>query len=409
MNKNSIIAKITILFAVALVSLSAFSLYFIKSQIDKEHTESQRKYGQFIATINQIMRYGGDITLIKKYLNELDFYVVDDKKLKGKLAQQIDPSFQGVVARVVRDGEAVYLLLQTPLELTLYRDSFKASFKNYYIITLIALFIVVFLYVLVIKSLLPLKSIRKEIRKFAEGSTNINCALSQDDEIGELANEFDNAVKKIAALNESRHLFLRTIMHELKTPITKGRIVAEMIDTERHRERLCSVFDRLNSLIDEFAKIEEMSSKNYKISKNEYRLHTILHHVLKNLMIEPEQTSSLLELPAHEAIVYADFEMLSLAIKNLLDNAIKYTKNGQVSLEIFKDCLIIKNFAPPLEHDIMDYFKPFFKDAKNPSSKGLGLGLYIAKNTLEAQDLSLYYRYEGGAHCFIIKGVIVDR
>lgn len=409
MIKNSLIIKITILFAVALLSLGAFSFYFIKMQVDRENEESQRQYGQFIATINQIMRYGGNVQLIEKYLAELEFHIVEDDAIKEKLSQQIDPHFQGVIAKIVRDNESIYLLLQTPERATLYRDSFKSDFKNYYLITFIALFIVVFLYALVIKSLLPLKSLRKEIRKFAEGRTDIHCALEQSDEIGEVANEFDNAVKKIAALNESRHLFLRTIMHELKTPLTKGRIVAEMLPDARSKERLCSVFSRLNDLIDEFAKIEEMSSKNYRVSKNEYRLHAILHHVLKKLMIEPEIARSLLDLPTQEVIVKADFELLSLAIKNLLDNALKYASGGKVILEKSGDSLVIKNLAPPLPYPIEDYFKPFFKDTKNPNSQGLGLGLYIAQSTLEAQALPLDYHYTEGAHHFEIRGVVVEK
>ncbi|WP_277640385.1 ArsS family sensor histidine kinase [Wolinella succinogenes] len=409
MTKNSIIVKITILFAVALLSLSAFSFYFIKMQIDKESSESQRKYGQFIATINQIMRYGGNVELIEKYLAELEFHIVNDDQIKENLSKQIDPHFKGVIAKIVRDNESIYLLLQTPERVTLYRDSFKTVFKNYYLLTFIAFFIVVFLYVLVIKSLLPLKSLRKEIRKFAEGRTDIHCALEQNDEIGELANEFDNAVKKIAALNESRHLFLRTIMHELKTPLTKGRIVAEMIDNPKQKERLCSVFHRLNGLIDEFAKIEEMSSKNYQVSKNEYRLHAILHHVLKKLMIESEQAPTLLDLPTQEVIVKADFELLSLAIKNLLDNALKYSHGGKIFLEAKGDSLNVKNFGAPLPYPIEEYFKPFFKDAKNPHSQGLGLGLYIAKSTLEAQGFPLLYQYEEGMHQFTLKGVVVEK
>ena len=406
MIKSSILVKITILFAVALLSLSAFSFYFIKIQIDKETRESQRKYGQFITTINQIMRYGGDINLIEKYLAELEFHAVEDREIRERLTRQIDPFFQGVVAKIVREGESIYLLLQTPDHVALYGDYFKSGFHNYYLITLIVLLVVVFLYVLVLKSLLPLKTLRTEIRKFAQGRTDIHCALAQSDEIGELANEFDNAVKKIAALNESRHLFLRTIMHELKTPITKGRIVAEMVESSTQKERLCSVFRRLNSLIDEFAKIEEMGSKNYQISKRKYRLSAILHDVLNKLMIEQAHAISL---PTQEVIVCADFEMLSLTIKNLLDNALKYSHEGRIFIEVRGDSLLVCNQSEPLTYPIENYFKPFFKDTKNPSSKGLGLGLYIVKSTLDAQGIALEYRYVKGIHEFCLKGVVVEK
>ena len=49
---------------------------------------------------------------------------------------------------------------------------------------------------------------------------------------------------------------------------------------------------------------------------------------------------------------------------------------------------------------------PFFKNDKNPQSQGLGLGLYIIKNTIERQGLQLLYAYEEGYHIFRIKGAI---
>lgn len=166
-----------------------------------------------------------------------------------------------------------------------------------------------------IKSISYLKTLRKEIRKFANGQTNIACKINQNDEIGELSREFENAVEKLTYFNQSRHLFLRAIMHELKTPITKGRITAEMIDNSVYKERLCSVFERLNSLINEFAKIEELSSRNYCLNKQNYVLKDILNQVFAMLLLDKTQIQELFSLPNENYILRCDFEMLTLAIK----------------------------------------------------------------------------------------------
>ena len=81
-----------------------------------------------------------------------------------------------------------------------------------------------------------------------------------NDEISEVADAFYTAVMQIKKLNESRQLFLRNIMHELKTPITKGRITAEMIPEDKYQKRLISVFEKLEELINEFAAVEEATS-----------------------------------------------------------------------------------------------------------------------------------------------------
>ncbi|WP_134044544.1 ArsS family sensor histidine kinase [Helicobacter pullorum] len=409
MIKNSIIVKITILFLIAIIGLSAFSYYFIREEIDRKNYENQLKYTQFLATINQLVRFGGNITLIEKYLNELGLVQIKNTEILDLFEAHITPNFNhGVIAKIIKEEGGIYLFLQTPQDWRVYGDIHFDRLFNYYIITFIAFVIVVFLFVLVIRSILPLKTLQKEIRKFANGQMDISCKINQNDEIGELAQEFDNAVQKINALNQSRHLFLRSIMHELKTPITKGRITAEMIDNPLYKERLCSVFERLNSLINEFAKIEELSSRNYCPNKQKILLQDVLKRVFEMLLLDEEQITSLFILPQNQQSLYADFEMISLVIKNLVDNAIKYKTQGQIEICITKKDLWIKNYGNPLPYTLKDHSKPFFKDSKSNTS-GLGLGIYIIKSTLETQGLELDYFHQNNQNIFIIKGVVSQK
>ncbi|EEQ63845.1 ArsS family sensor histidine kinase [Helicobacter pullorum] len=409
MIKNSIIVKITILFLIAIIGLSAFSYYFIREEIDRKNYENQLKYTQFLATINQLVRFGGNITLIEKYLNELGLVQIKNTEILDLFEAHITPNFNhGVIAKIIKEEGGIYLFLQTPQDWRVYGDIHFDRLFNYYIITFIAFVIVVFLFVLVIRSILPLKTLQKEIRKFANGQMDISCKINQNDEIGELAQEFDNAVQKINALNQSRHLFLRSIMHELKTPITKGRITAEMIDNPLYKERLCSVFERLNSLINEFAKIEELSSRNYCPNKQKILLQDVLKRVFEMLLLDEEQITSLFILPQNQQSLYADFEMISLVIKNLVDNAIKYKTQGQIEICIAKKDLWIKNYGNPLPYTLKDHSKPFFKDSKSNTS-GLGLGIYIIKSTLETQGLELDYFHQNNQNIFIIKGVVSQK
>ena len=406
MIKNSIFVKISILFLVAIIGLSAFSYYFIREEIQKEILENQLKYNQFLATINQLVRFGGNIDLIEKYLYELDLRQITENKTLEKFQNHLAPDLSnGIIAKIIRQEDGVYLLLQTPAIWKLYGDVQTNKLFNYYLITFFAFLVVVFLFVLVIRSILPLKTLRKEIRKFANGQTNISCKINQNDEIGELSREFENAVEKINVLNQSRHLFLRSIMHELKTPITKGRITAEMIDNPLYKERLCNVFARLNSLINEVAKIEELSSRNYCLNKQNYILRDVLNRVFAMLLLDTAQVQELFILPNENYILCCDFDMLTLAVKNLLDNALKYKTKGKVELRINGENLEILNFGAPLPYSLKDHFKPFFKDSKSNSS-GLGLGIYIVKSTLEAQGFTLDYTHSADVNTFIIQGVV---
>ena len=96
--------------------------------------------------------------------------------------------------------------------------------------------------------------------------------------------------------------------------------------------------------------------------------------------------------------INADFELLTLAIKNLIDNAIKYSIDHKVNILLDYDILEISNEGKPLKGKIEDYFTPFHE-----SRSGLGLGLYIVKSILDVHNMDLNYRYEDNRVYFIIK------
>lgn len=135
MIKNSIIVKISILFIVAIIGLGAFSYYFIREEINKEILENQLKYSQFLATINQLVRFGGNVDLIEKYLYELGLQQIQEESSKN-FENHLTPNLtNGIIAKVIKQENGVYLFLQTPTEWKLYGDFHKNKLFNYYLIT----------------------------------------------------------------------------------------------------------------------------------------------------------------------------------------------------------------------------------------------------------------------------------
>ncbi|MDE7254760.1 MAG: sensor histidine kinase, partial [Helicobacter sp.] len=143
-------------------------------------------------------------------------------------------------------------------------------------------------------------------------------------------------------------------------------------------------------------------------SKDTYPFAQILQRVFENLLIDTTTRDFPIDCPDVSVDVYVDFDIFCLAIKNLIDNALKYKTHGKVIIQIEDDQIAVKNLAQPFPRPIEEYFLPFFKNDKNPQSKGLGLGLYIIKNTIERQGLQLLYAYEEGYHIFRIKGAILS-
>ena len=406
--RHSIFFKIIVLFLCALLSFFAISYYFIEDHIENENLRSELRYKQFTATINEIMQYGGNLNTIKQYLENIQFIPVEEEEIK-KVLQEINKipyGFDGIFAKAINTRDGIYILLETNDETTLYKDNSRKTYEDFYIITLIGIMLLTFVFFIVLKSLMPLKILKGQIEQFAEGNFGTQDEENTSkDEIGELYREFYKASNKIKSLNESRSLLLRSIMHELKTPITKGRIVAEMVENPTQREQLSSSFTRLNELINEFAKLEQINSQNYHINKQEFLLADLIVHAEDMLLID---ANSPIAVDSPDSLIKADFDLFAIALKNLLDNAIKYSKDGKVRVYTKNDRLFTSSKGDPLTHPLEAYFKPYFKDAKKASSQGFGLGMYIIKNTLDNQDFNLSYKHENGYNIFIIHHCVVE-
>lgn len=409
----SIIVKVTLLFIFSTISFTFFAFYFIGNEINRNDLAVEKNYSDIVMRINHLIKNGANKNVIDKYLTNIGFNSVEDKSILDSIPQRylIDDRIYQMLVDIRKISSLYYIVIFNTknAEFSLYIDDKiqNNDYTNYYVFALFAFITLVFFYISVLRSLLPIITLRKEVKKFANGNMNIDIISNNKDEIGELSVEFSNAAKKISQINEARILFLRAIMHELKTPITKGRIVTEMLKDKKAKDRLISAFTRLNSIIDEFSKIEEISIKQYKLSKKQYILSNIMQHVNTMLLIEDDRPRNVL-LHNRDAVIVADFDVMCLAIKNIVDNAIKYSSDKMVNIKVEGDDLLIQNKGAPFKNDINKYFEPFYNDGSFNKQKGLGLGMYIIKNTIEFQGFKLKYKYKNGQHNFYIGGCIIN-
>jgi two-component system OmpR family sensor kinase len=261
--------------------------------------------------------------------------------------------------------------------------------------TIMAILIVSFS--LIIYRLRPLRRLRKQIARFGEGDMGVSFRMGGSDEIALIANELENTQNKIRSLIESRTLFLRNIMHELKTPIAKGRIAATMLSDEKQKGRFEGIFERLESLIGEFALIEEITSGNQNVDKKEYRLIDIIDGAIDAAMVEYDAVR--IDIDASVKIE-ADYRLFVTAVKNLIDNGIKYSSDKTVHIEMERDEIVFANVGEPLKRALAYYIEPFTKD--HPTKDSFGLGLYIVDAILKEHGYVLAYERRESFNCFII-------
>lgn len=415
MLKNSIITKVTLLFIFSIVCFVCFAIYFIDIEKSRSEQQIKTRYNSVIDSIDMLIINGASLNRISDFLKSINFFEETNSEI---LKQSHSKYFllrglNSLIAANLKEIDShFYIALHDTLNgKTLLFSDYKESpnYTNYYVIALIAFITLVFFYIIVLDSLLPLISLQKEVQKFSRGDMNIKTISNSNDEIGRLSKEFTNAATTIAEMSKARTLFLRSIMHELKTPITKGFLVIEGLDDDKDsktKKRLDSIFKRLNEIIDNFAAIEQINTNNYNVHNSEFSLTDLMQNVNKMLIIEYERPRKVI-LENRNAIIAGDFTLMSLAVKNLVDNAFKYSSDKKVRLFTQNRDLVISNEGVPFKNDINEYFKPFFNDGTKNANRGLGLGMYIIKNTISAQGYELVYEYKQNYHYFYIKDCII--
>ncbi|MCT7614140.1 ArsS family sensor histidine kinase [Aliarcobacter butzleri] len=298
-------------------------------------------------------------------------------------------------------GESIFFKLRPkPFEILLIDELNEKDFKYFWLVVLFSIdVLLLWFFMFIEKKLKPLISLKNDMKNLSNGNLQISTKTDGKDEISQVAKEFDIALKQLKELRDSRNLFLRNIMHEFKTPITKGRLITDIYEDSERKFILIRVFQRLEYLLSEFAKIEELTSGKITLDKRKYYVVDLIEQAFDILLLEED----VIEVEySHELKIEVDFELFSIALKNLIDNAIKYKTEQKPKIIINENSIQIINKGKELSKDIKEYFKPFNHDYETATS-GLGLGLYISNNIIKIHKFELNYIYEDGYHNFFIK------
>ena len=258
----------------------------------------------------------------------------------------------------------------------------------------ISVLLLIFLYIL--KLLTPLKTITKDIKTFANGNLSTRINIKSDDEIGTLANSFNSMASSLENSIKTREELLRDIGHELRTPIAKGKFAIEKIDNFSQKELLKKIFYDLESLTNELIELEKLNIT--KLNLTTFSAETLVLESLGKLYLEDE-TKVDIEI-IEDFKIEADLDYLSVALKNLIDNALKYAISLPIVIKVCKDEISVLNNGEKLLKDFEYYLKPFTQELVQRD--GFGLGLSIVKKIIDRHNFELKYTYENSFNTFRI-------
>ena len=401
MTKSSIFYSITFIFAISIVSIFLALLFLLEYDKQQYTDKLNAKYSIIArATLFHLNNFITNDEL-KKQVQGYQMKEINDKTMqenivkKAQIIQKISDKLG--LSAILKFENNHYLYIETKYSSLLLKDEDYQPYR-YDLIKIIfgvVFIIIITAYILTIRKLKPLRKLKRQMDRFAKGDLEIDCKTDGEDEIAQVSNAFHNAVAQINKLNQSRQLFLRNIMHELKTPITKGRISAEMLENGKQKDRLIGAFEKLELLINEFASIEQITSGEGIKNVKPYRLIDMLDEAVDLAMVTPSQVDITLE---DDIVLHVDFRLFTTAMKNMIDNGIKYSMDQKMSIVANKSKISFISQGNPLKYDLSHYLEPFVQE--KTSHQSFGLGLYIVHHIVKAHHIEFTYEHKESYNYF---------
>lgn len=263
----------------------------------------------------------------------------------------------------------------------------------------------------------PLRQMATAAKKFGEGDFSSRVPITTNDEIGQLAEEFNNMADSLALSEGTRRSFIANVSHELKTPMTTisgfvDGILDGTIPPERQSYYLNIVsveVKRLSRLVQSMLALSRIDSGTMKLNKQRFSLTEIIIETLLTFeqRIEQRRINICGLDDISEIIIEGDKDLLHQVVYNLFENAVKFTnEDGYIKIsaefEPNRTVISIENSGEGINsEEIKHIFERFYKTDKSRSidKNGMGLGLYIVKTILRLHGGDINADSEFGRSC----------
>lgn len=264
---------------------------------------------------------------------------------------------------------------------------------------------------------MPLRKMAAAAKAFGSGDFSYRLPENGRDEVAELAKELNSMAQSLSREEEMSRTFVANVSHELRTPMTTiSGFVDGMRDgtipPEKHGFYLSIVSDevkRLSRLVQAMLNLSRIDNQSLKVCPAAFDLTALAGKTL--LSFEQRIDEKHLRITgidnAPDAPVFADEDLISQVVYNLIDNAVKFTnEGGEIDLEVVptddRVTFTVRNTGEGIPSDELPYvFDRFYKSDRSRSmdKTGAGLGLFLVKSIIGLHNGEITVRSVQGEFC----------
>jgi signal transduction histidine kinase len=241
----------------------------------------------------------------------------------------------------------------------------------------------------------PIETIQAGVERFGEGDLEYRLDVRRRDELGALAASINTMADDIQEMLEAKRQLLLAISHELRSPLTRARVNAELLGESAPRRALLADLAEMEALLGELLESERLRGRHAVLVREAADPSALLTRLMEESFAG---AGVVLDLDPPGTWLPLDPVRIRLLARNLLKNALRHTPPGAAPPVLASHCddahwtLSVSDHGPgiPAEH-LSRLTAPFYRvdPARGRSSGGVGLGLYLSRVIAEAHGGTL--------------------
>jgi len=253
-------------------------------------------------------------------------------------------------------------------------------------------------YAMVRRLLRPLDDIRAGALRYGAGDFSQPIVPRRSDELGELAGQINRMADSLHGMLDAKRQLLLAISHELRSPLTRARLNAELVDGGEARDGLLRDLSEMRDLITDLLESERLAAGHVALHTETTDVNTLVRELLDSAF---EGVAVDAALAAPLPTLRLDRARIRLLLRNLLDNAVRHSAGAaappQIQTSVQGDALrvVIRDHGPGVtEAELARLTEAFYRtdSARQRSTGGVGLGLHLCALIAKAHGGQLTLR-----------------
>jgi signal transduction histidine kinase len=250
----------------------------------------------------------------------------------------------------------------------------------------------------------PIRTIRKGAEHIGRGNFDFRISNIRRDQLGDLATDINKMAGDVESMLDAKRALLLGISHELRTPLSRMRLGLELLDDQDSASDLKAEVVEMEKIVSALLEAERLSSRHVPLTRDTVVIGDLIADMLEDFFSR-DLNRITVTLPNEPITVALDEARITLLLKNLISNALHYSKaeDGPIELAVSTDngdlVMTITDDGPGLTSEQAARIgEPFYRSDQSRAreSGGTGLGLYLANLVAGAHDGSLTLLDTGG-------------